>query len=140
MVVSRLANSSCCGNVVRLSNLVGKTIEFRQFGKSAPQMGAKWTCPSCDVDYFVYWVRNERFWNSPEESKEKTLLNSQGFPYINDYQNQFVVKNKGVLQDTGYFTFILTFYYPLTPQSDWEICTEEEKTQLVRFYPDWDIK
>ena len=53
-----LLSSSCCENIVRLSDLRGKPIEFRRygsFGREPVVLGTKWTCPSCRTAYFARW-------------------------------------------------------------------------------------
>jgi hypothetical protein len=50
-----LARSTCCDNVLRLSDLRGKPIEFRRYHDSLPNIGTRWDCPDCHVPYFVIW-------------------------------------------------------------------------------------
>lgn len=50
-----LCTSSCCENVVRLSDLRGKPIEFRQCHNDPPVIGTRWDCPSCGTAYFAWW-------------------------------------------------------------------------------------
>lgn len=50
-----LCTSSCCGNTVRLSDLRGKPIEFRQYSNEPPHIGTRWDCPTCLTAYFVIW-------------------------------------------------------------------------------------
>lgn len=50
-----LTTSKCCGNIVRLSDLRGKPIEFRRYGKYAPHIGTRWDCPTCKTVYFAWW-------------------------------------------------------------------------------------
>jgi hypothetical protein len=50
-----LCQSSCCGNILRLSDLRGKPIEFRRYYKSPPVIGTKWDCPTCKTAYFAWW-------------------------------------------------------------------------------------
>jgi hypothetical protein len=51
-----LCRSSCCENIVRLSDLRGKPIEFRQYGSSDPPViGTRWDCPTCATIYFAWW-------------------------------------------------------------------------------------
>lgn len=54
-----LATSTCvdCDNPepVRLTDLIGKPVEFRSLGNSPPEMGARWDCPKCDRAYFAIW-------------------------------------------------------------------------------------
>lgn len=133
----KLANSSCCHNIVRLSDLAGKEIEFRQYGRSAPQIGAKWVCPTCSTEYFASFSRSDRFWNQPEESDKQTLYDSKGFVFNNDHKGRFVTNENGKLKDTGCFTISLTYYHPITNNVTWKKVIKEEKTQLVRYYPNW---
>lgn len=56
LIVSRnLCTSSCCDNTVRLSDLRGKPIEFRRYGKEPPLLGTRWDCPACGTAYFAIW-------------------------------------------------------------------------------------
>jgi hypothetical protein len=135
--VVKLANSSCCHNVVRLSDLAGKEIEFRQYGEFAPQIGAKWICPTCSTEYFAYFNRSERFWQQPENSRQPTFYDSRGYPYENEYKDRFVTTEDGSLRDTGCFSIVLTYYHPLTTNVTWKKVTKEEDTQLVRYYTNW---
>ncbi len=50
-----LCTSSCCNTTVRLEDLVGKPIEFRQYGDNPPVIGTRWDCPECGTAYFVIW-------------------------------------------------------------------------------------
>lgn len=50
-----LCRSHCCGNIVRLSDLRGKPIEFRRFNHEPPHIGTRWDCPTCAIAYFVIW-------------------------------------------------------------------------------------
>jgi hypothetical protein len=50
-----LCTSKCCGNIVRLSDLRGKSIEFRRHGSYPPKIGTRWDCPTCGTAYFVIW-------------------------------------------------------------------------------------
>lgn len=50
-----LCKSSCCDNIVRLSDLRGKPIEFRRYGDSPPVIGTRWDCPTCATVYFAWW-------------------------------------------------------------------------------------
>lgn len=50
-----LCTSSCCENVVRLPDLRGKPIEFRQYANDPPKIGTRWDCPSCGKAYFAIW-------------------------------------------------------------------------------------
>lgn len=50
-----LCTSKCCGNIVRLSDLRDKPIEFRQIGNEPPDIGTRWDCPSCGTAYFAFW-------------------------------------------------------------------------------------
>ena len=136
--MSKLANSCCCDNTVRLADLAGKKIEFRQYGDFAPQIGTKWICPTCETEYFVYFQRKDQYWKSVDDAPKKFLHDSKGVPYENEHQNKFVTKKKnGDLQDTGCYVLVLTYYHPLTKDCSWRTCSEEKNTQLVRFFPIW---
>jgi len=54
-----LARSSCCDNVVRLPDIIGRPIEVRRSGPYAPVIGTRWDCPTCTTAYFVIWRTNE---------------------------------------------------------------------------------
>ena len=54
-----LATSSCCDNIVRLSDLRGKPIEFRRYHQYAPNIGTRWDCPTCGTAYFAIWRETE---------------------------------------------------------------------------------
>ena len=55
-----LCTSSCCGNIVRLSDLRGKPIEFRKMKADPPNIGTRWDCPTYKTAYFVFW-RDAKF-------------------------------------------------------------------------------
>ena len=50
-----LCCSTCCDNIIRLSDLRGKPIEFRRYSKEPPEIGTRWDCPSCNIAYFAIW-------------------------------------------------------------------------------------
>lgn len=50
-----LCRSTCCDNTVRLSDLMGKPIEFRRIGTDPPYIGTRWDCPTCGTAYFTIW-------------------------------------------------------------------------------------
>lgn len=50
-----LCKSYCCENIVRLSDLRGKPIEFRRYASYAPHIGTRWDCPTCGTAYFAWW-------------------------------------------------------------------------------------
>lgn len=55
-----LCTSQCCGRILRLSDLRGKPVEFRQYGSYSPQMGVRWDCPLCGEAYFAYIHQREK--------------------------------------------------------------------------------
>ena len=59
-----LCQSTCCENTVRLSDLRGKPIEFRQYFNSPPVIGTRWDCPSCEVAYFAIWRDAQWSWET----------------------------------------------------------------------------
>lgn len=61
-----LLTSSCCGNIVRLEDLRGKSIEFRRYSHEPVVIGTKWVCPSCRTAYFVIW--QDAVWEGNEVS------------------------------------------------------------------------
>lgn len=61
-----LCQSSCCGYVLRLSDLRGKPIEFRRYYKSPPVIGTRWDCPTCKTVYFAWW-REGQWYHSTRE-------------------------------------------------------------------------
>ena len=50
-----LCTSYCCNNLVKLSDLRGKPIEFRRYYDEPVVIGTKWICPTCQNAYFVWW-------------------------------------------------------------------------------------
>ncbi|MEG4149477.1 hypothetical protein [Microcoleus sp. Pol12B5] len=50
-----LCRSTCCDNIVRLSDLRGKPIEFRRVHTDPPNIGTRWNCPTCGTAYFAIW-------------------------------------------------------------------------------------
>ena len=50
-----LCTSYCCDNLVRLSDLRGKPIEFRRYYSEPVVIGTKWVCPTCQTAYFAWW-------------------------------------------------------------------------------------
>lgn len=50
-----LCRSYCCKNIVRLSDLRGKPIEFRRYASYQPHIGTRWDCPTCKTAYFAWW-------------------------------------------------------------------------------------
>jgi hypothetical protein len=57
-----LCRSICCDNIVRLSDLRGKPIEFRRYSDEPPAIGTRWDCPTCDTAYFAWW--RDGVWDS----------------------------------------------------------------------------
>ncbi len=50
------SQSGCCKNIIHLSDLRGKPIEFRQYSeKQPPVLGTRWDCPTCGTAYFAWW-------------------------------------------------------------------------------------
>lgn len=130
-----ISNSACCGNIARLTDLVGSPVEFRKLKGYAPQIGAKWICPSCGGEYFARWQRIDKFWDNVNNSFKKEFLTSKGL-CNNDFFEKFVqLDSNGKLSDTGAFIISLEIY----ESENWslnKVCVEEEDTQLVYLIPE----
>ena len=127
--------SFCCNNAVTLSDIIGKPLEIRSYNGRAPHIGVRWICPDCNVDYFVIWLREDRFWDNIKDSQESILYDNLGQPYYNEYVNRFVQRRNGELEDTGSFSLVLSYYNKLWEEEGWE-SFDNNNTQLMWYYYD----
>ena len=109
-----LCTSSCeiCERTVRLSDLRGKPIEFRQYGPYAPEMGCRFDC-ECGEVYFAIWRKKSVFWGKEaiENGAWKASsywINEHEFP--NDEHGRFAIERNGYVEETGCFTIDLSHY------------------------------
>jgi hypothetical protein len=112
---------SCCSNVPKLSDICNQPIEFRKFKQTAPIIGTKWICPSCEAVYFASYKRYDTFWEDLFFSKEEIISG-----YYNDYMNKFTYVDNNELKDTGFFVINLISYN----LDIWEKSSQDEETQL----------
>lgn len=123
--------SSCCNNIVKLSDLVGKPTEFRQYKNYAPTIGVKWICPSCNTEFFAKWKQIDKFWDNVDDANQLQLLSNNGETYLNQYCGKYVTKENGKNKDTGAFSILLELYDVLGEYS--KKCESEEKTQFILY-------
>jgi hypothetical protein len=86
-----LCTSSCCGNVVRLSDLRGKPIEFRRYDANPPVLGTRWNCPSCNTAYFACWKEGTKF--------AIDLFFYESFDNEHDYDDALMALDVGIEPD-----------------------------------------
>lgn len=69
--------------MVKLEDLRGKPIEFRQYGsKNPPAIGTKWICPTCQTVYFAWW--NDAKWQSSHMEYSKFVIDLSYYATFND--------------------------------------------------------
>lgn len=149
-----LCTSKCCDNIVRLSDLRGKPIEFRQYYQYAPEIGCRWDCPTCKTAYFAIWRHNDSYWGlnsniiDREEAIQFALTGEFHAPngqiIKSENAGKYLIKRewqgKVQYEETGTFTIDLSFYesYNDEPgnkdemQSPRHLCTDDAiETQVV---------
>lgn len=98
---------------IKLSDLVGKPIEFRKYGRYSPTIGTKWICPKCGKVYFCHFRKFDTFWGELAEQFDKPTLNF-GVPghtrEPNHHQGKFAIRIEGVAHETGCYEFDLSYY------------------------------
>lgn len=124
-----LTTSSCCGNVVRLSDVLGKPLEARRYFKYAPDFGTRWDCPSCGTAYFVIIHRRDQFWSDPIRAFDDDLgYDGQGNAIPNRERGRFVFatesnpfgKGEVRYEQTGCFTLDLSYYESYNDEHDFD--------------------
>jgi len=120
-----LCSSYCveCGHgPVRLSDLRGKPIEFRQYGPYVPVIGCRWDCPDCGTAYFAIWRTKDEFWSRESLQtgawKDTEFITSDGMVYPIPEAGRFAVERTYTLggvertdvHNTGCFTIDLSYY------------------------------
>lgn len=125
-----LGTSSCCGIVVRLSDLRGKPVEFRAYGAYAPQIGVRWDCPKCSTAYFVIWRYRDRFWGQMENVDKPELVFPDGTRIPNREVGRFVIRDDDgkPKEDAGCFILDLSYYWSFN---------DEESPEPEDGKPDW---
>ena len=119
-----LGTSSCpkCGYTVRLSDIRGKTIEFRKHGPYAPVLGCRFDC-SCGEVYFAMWRREDNYWDQYTLARGEWLQpflplgEDQTIP--NHQQGRFAA-DIGLhgAENTGCFTIDLSYYATYNDEPD----------------------
>ena len=108
-----LCTSSCpkCNYTVKLSDLRGKPIEFRQYFNSSPVLGCRFDC-ECGEAYFAIWRYDYNFWGEEmiHQSGEEFLTFPGGTVVKNDNKDRFVRESGGRKFETGHFTIDLSYY------------------------------
>lgn len=92
-----LTTSSCCGNILRLSDLRGKPIEFRKYYKYAPRIGTKWTCPTCSTVYFAIWRSYDKYSGEADEAGRFVIDLSYYESYNDEHHEHIDVDNPAYL-------------------------------------------
>lgn len=117
-----LCTSSCpkCNYTLRLSDIRGKPIELRRYGRYAPQIGTRFDC-ACGEVYFVIWRRSDSYWGRETlrsgEWKNPQLMDPAGRVHSNPEAGRFAFETpipgpKGEVrtEETGTFTLDLSYY------------------------------
>lgn len=154
-----LASSVCpkCGYTLRLSDVRGKPVEFRRYGRYAPVIGVRFDC-GCGEVYFVSWREQHSFWSRESLDNgqwKEPVYEFRGMEFQNLQQGKFAFetpdfrdRSKLVAHNTGVFTLDLSHYetYDDEPMEDgpektaihrseqhpWHLCTDNaEDTQWV---------
>jgi hypothetical protein len=154
-----LCTSVCpkCSYTLKLSDVRGKPVEFRRYGKYAPTLGVRFDC-ECGEVYFVAWRSKDAYWSRESlDSGEwkKPVLEYGGRQFPNQHQGKFAFEtpafmdpDRVLVQNTGVFTLDLSHYetYDDEPMEDgpektaiqrseqqpWHLCTDDaEDTQWV---------
>jgi hypothetical protein len=95
-----------------LSDIRGKPIEFRQYGKYAPQLGCRFDC-HCGEVYFAIWRAQEQFWGRKalsDGSWKKPTLDINGYEFDNNEHGKFAIEHASHTEETGVFTIDLSHY------------------------------
>ena len=143
-----LGRSFCdCGRVFKLSDFIGKPIEFRRYSHYVPQMGCKMECDRCGEVYFAYLHREDRYWDERSiqdgswKDASKNPLMAGRFAVERDSP----ILGKSVSQ-TGCFTIDLSYYDTYNdekadekPEKPWHLCEDDaEDVEWVWKSPeDW---
>ena len=120
-----LCSSSCeCGRTVRLSDIRGKPLEIRRYGKYAPTFGVKWVC-DCKQIYFVILRRRDTFWGREGLRRGDHLLDEipigGGRTIPNKERDRFVINSGGAhIEETGHFVLDLSHWHTYNDEPHWD--------------------
>lgn len=89
-----LCVSKCCENIVTLSDIRGKPIEFRRYAK-AINIGTKWACPTCETNYFVIW--RDQSWDPLNFQMGNFVLDLSYYESFNDEHSDRSLENPAYL-------------------------------------------
>lgn len=136
-----LCKDECCGNKIKLSELVGKPLEFRKYYDYCPQPGVKWTCPVCNRTYFV-WIRvGHTNWGEDlkHQFENDHIDFGNGHVYPNTNKGKFAKrtqnhKGEEVIMELGWYEFDMSFYESFNDEGKGEdvndpayLCEEDDE-------------
>jgi hypothetical protein len=137
-----LCKDQCCGQRLRLADLVGKPLEFRKYYDYAPRPGVKWTCPICNRTYFV-WIRTgHTHWGDglKHQFEEEYINYGFGHRHKNTSRGKHAkrtinpITGEESIEELGWYEFDMSFYESFNDEGEGKdtddpahLCTEDDE-------------
>jgi len=135
-----LCKDKCCGNYVRLADLIGKPLEFRKYYDYRPVPGVKWTCPICNRVYFIHLRTGHTNWGDLKHQFENDTINySNGHIFPNTNKGKFARRTKDhhgqeYIEELGWYEFDMSYYETYNDEGEGKetddpayLCTEDDE-------------
>lgn len=148
-----LCSSYCrtCGYQVKISDLRGKPVEFRQYGRYVPVLGVRFDC-SCGQVYFASWRTKHEYWSREtldsgawkdrvirfevakvlEGSSGSPVFKRESFEIPNAHPGKYAIEStrhdgRIEAENTGVFSIDLSYYETYNDEPLWD---EAEKASI----------
>ena len=130
-----LCKDQCCGNKIKLADLVGKPLEFRKYYDYRPTPGVKWRCPKCERVFFIHIRSGHTHWGDTKNQFDKDDINyGRLYSCKNANKNKFAKRTDHGVEELGWYEFDMSYYETYNDEGEGvdtnepaHLCTEDDE-------------